>query len=217
MTHFLLKLSLPFMIVFTLILLLVHAQPSDDADLHAFLMPPEGCPAPCFMGIRPGFTSAEEAVRLLKMHTWVSQVRQPYASILTWTWSGAQPALVDASRPGRLMLTPDFQKVSQILITTSVDFGRFWLDGGAPPDYWVSPMSSDGGYTVGTWYNIGYQDRGLVLRSRILCGMPIPHLWESGTDVQIGNTVGLLPLTTPSTFLGQITSLQRINCARYHS
>jgi hypothetical protein len=45
--------------------LLIRAQPYDDRALREFLTPPEGCPAPCFMGIRPGVTTAEEAEQLL--------------------------------------------------------------------------------------------------------------------------------------------------------
>ena len=42
----------------------IRAQPYDDSELRAFLTPPEGCPAPCFMGIRPGVTTREEALTI---------------------------------------------------------------------------------------------------------------------------------------------------------
>ncbi len=58
-------------VVFLLPVLLIRAQPYDDSDLRAFLTPPEDCPAPCFMDIRPGMTTAEEAVSILDAHPWV--------------------------------------------------------------------------------------------------------------------------------------------------
>lgn len=63
-------------ILFTAILLIIHAQPYDDHELRQLLLP-EGCPAPCFMGIRPGVTSMKEAVRLLRSNDWVRDL-QPF-------------------------------------------------------------------------------------------------------------------------------------------
>lgn len=54
-----------FTLLFTLCIALIRVQPYDDSELRAFLTPPEGCPAPCFMGIRPGVTTMEEAVAIL--------------------------------------------------------------------------------------------------------------------------------------------------------
>src|SRR5690606_25048567 len=57
-----------------LTIVLIRAQPYDDSDLRAFLTPPEGCPAPCFMGIRPGVTTVEEAIAILEGHEWVTNL-----------------------------------------------------------------------------------------------------------------------------------------------
>jgi hypothetical protein len=56
-------------------IVLIRAQPYDDSDLRTFLTPPEGCPAPCFMGIRPGVTTVDEAVTILEGQEWVQSVR----------------------------------------------------------------------------------------------------------------------------------------------
>ena len=48
-----LGLILIFAILFTSALLIVHAQLYDNHELRDLLLP-DGCPAPCFMGIRPG-------------------------------------------------------------------------------------------------------------------------------------------------------------------
>ncbi len=60
--------------LFLLPVLLIRAQPYDDGGLRAFLTPPEDCPAPCFMGIRPGVTTTEEALEILKIINGYSSV-----------------------------------------------------------------------------------------------------------------------------------------------
>ncbi|MBA3869058.1 MAG: hypothetical protein H0X30_07885 [Anaerolineae bacterium] len=64
MTRFYLRLTLLPLIIFTAVLLLIHARPYDDHELRELLLP-EGCPAPCFMGIRPGVTTMDEALKSL--------------------------------------------------------------------------------------------------------------------------------------------------------
>ena len=70
MTRRYLRLVLCTLVIFTAALLLIHAQPYDDHELRDLLLP-EGCPAPCFMGIRPGSTTEDEAVAILKSSEWV--------------------------------------------------------------------------------------------------------------------------------------------------
>ncbi len=53
MPRFYLRLILIPIALFTLVLIVIHAQPYDDHELRELLLP-EGCPAPCFMGIRSG-------------------------------------------------------------------------------------------------------------------------------------------------------------------
>jgi len=48
----------------------MHAQPYDDHELRQLLLP-DGCPAPCFMGIRPGVTTQDEAIKILEASDWV--------------------------------------------------------------------------------------------------------------------------------------------------
>jgi hypothetical protein len=65
MTCAFLRLSLPLILLFTAALAVIRAQPYDDHELRELLLP-AGCPAPCFMGIRPGVTTVEEAVKILE-------------------------------------------------------------------------------------------------------------------------------------------------------
>lgn len=79
------------LLVFSALLLLIHAQSYDDHELRDLLMP-EGCSAPCFMKIKPGMTRADEAVRLLKAQALVADVvtnnpQKPYQ--IWWRWNTA--------------------------------------------------------------------------------------------------------------------------------
>jgi len=70
------------------------AQPYDDHGLSETLLTTD-CQLPCFMGIRPGVTTQDAALQLLKMNPWVAQV-SPLVSVggFTWTWNGQQPAFL---------------------------------------------------------------------------------------------------------------------------
>src|SRR5215213_884779 len=79
----------------------IHAQPNYDGDLRAFLLPPEGCATPCFMGIRPGVTTTQEAVERLQDSDWVSRI---FDSTITqgggygqirWNWTAKRPIWID--------------------------------------------------------------------------------------------------------------------------
>jgi hypothetical protein len=55
-----------FIPVFVFAIIPIHTQPYDDAELRAFLLPPDGCAPPCWQGIRPGVTSMARAAILLE-------------------------------------------------------------------------------------------------------------------------------------------------------
>src|SRR4051794_14630074 len=53
---------------------LVHGQAEKDLAWGGFLVPPKGCPMPCWQGIRPGVTTGEEAIAILQAHPWTRRV-----------------------------------------------------------------------------------------------------------------------------------------------
>src|SRR5690349_2597637 len=100
MTRYYLRLViLPFLVI-ALGLLLVRAQPYDDHELRELLLP-EGCPMPCFMGIRPGITAVDEAIKILETSNWVDKIDyRPGDRIMQVTWSSNAPFWL-ANREGR--------------------------------------------------------------------------------------------------------------------
>jgi hypothetical protein len=157
---------------------LIRAQPYDDMELRAFLAPPEGCPAPCFMGIRPGVTSAEEAIAILEGHDWIDTVSRYEATegvglvSLTATWSGRQPDLID--NVFVLWLSIRENTITNIYLRSRIPLGRIHLLLGAPD---LSQAFDDSLETSSTTvsYLGEYHDLDLFFLSLTPC--PIKSVW----------------------------------------
>jgi hypothetical protein len=88
-----------------------HVLPTDQPDIQAFnTIFLESCATPCLMGIRPQNTTLTEALAILNNHEWVTHVSSDsnpglitLDAIVIWEWSGAQPGIIDGSRPGSLL------------------------------------------------------------------------------------------------------------------
>lgn len=121
--------------LFAVLVGLIHAQPYDDAQLRALVAPANGCPMPCFMGIRLGVTRIDEAMAIITSHEWVKNYAAHLSSyggiLVTWSWSGRQPAFIDGTRPGGLG-TGNSSVVSRIDLFTNVPLGDFLV--WQPPD-----------------------------------------------------------------------------------
>jgi hypothetical protein len=103
MLRFYLRLALIPVALFTAALLVIHAQSYDDHELRELLLP-EGCPAPCFMGIHPGVTTVDEAMELLKKSGWVEiespdLISERDTSQLRLPFNDNQPAVIYADQP----------------------------------------------------------------------------------------------------------------------
>lgn len=112
----------------------IRVQPYDDSELRAFLTPSDGCPAPCFMGIRPGVTTIAETVAILRAHERVNEFWLDERNFVhfTWNWSGKQPALINANHTGRVRLIPGHDKVESITIDSNIRIGDLYLLLGLP-------------------------------------------------------------------------------------
>jgi hypothetical protein len=122
-------------LLFTVCIGLIRARPYDDTPLRAFLTPPDGCPMPCFMGIRPGVTTPEEAAAILEAHDWVSEAvvsydRTGHIYLIQWSWNESASALVDTSKLAYLFARADV--VQSIAMPTTIAFADIWLTLGKP-------------------------------------------------------------------------------------
>jgi hypothetical protein len=144
MFHLLLRPILLLTLLIALPIALIRAQLYDDSDLRAFLTPPD-CPAPCFMGIRPGVTTTEEAIAILEAHEWVAEVddvdpdlfRDPDGDgaylmpTIGWMWSQTRPEWIDGESKGVVWIGED-GLVLRLEILTSVPMGDILLALGNP-------------------------------------------------------------------------------------
>jgi hypothetical protein len=121
-------------LLLTALMGMIRAHPYSGAELRAFLAPPPGCPAPCFMGIRPGVTTADSLLTILRTHPWaramthdtsLGAVSHDGDAQIFWQWSGAQPGFIAAGEPGQIALRRSI--VSSLLADTHISLGEAWL------------------------------------------------------------------------------------------
>lgn len=128
--------------------LLIRAQPYDDSGLRDFLTPPEGCPAPCFMGIRPGVTTVEQLLTILRQHPWAKpgsadEWRAAYATdpVLIWEWGEAAPDWIDRRENGYVKFIDE--RVDTLIIGTKLYWGEVVLVMGRPDQYRWNAVYAD--------------------------------------------------------------------------
>lgn len=141
-------------------MLVIRAQPYDDDDLRALLLPPKGCPAPCFMDIQPGLTSTRQALRTLERHSWIKRIgdRQRARSTLmylSWEWNDSQPYL--PSGPFDNNLSGAEGTINSISVQTKVPMVELWWLYGSPR--WMQRSELSQGQIR---YFFAYPDQGLV-------------------------------------------------------
>lgn len=103
----LLKFSCMVALGFAALLGVLHSLPRDDAELRALVAFPERCQTGCFMGLRPGYTPIDTAIRGLERSGWVREVHNAVGQAsgsgdVSWQWSESAPVLIDTAYPGHI-------------------------------------------------------------------------------------------------------------------
>lgn len=138
--------------LFTVILLLIRALPHDASQLRALLLP-EGCSAPCLMGIRPGITSMDEAAAILQANPWVGHIEKEssnFGDTLKWTWNNQILERILPTSTGLISAAHTSGKplVDGITISSFLQLGEVYVVLGLPD----SEKMSSTGYAVGAEY-----------------------------------------------------------------
>jgi hypothetical protein len=190
LNRFYLKLGLLFFGIFAVVSLLIRAQPYDDSDLRALLLPSD-CESPCFMGIRPGITTMDEAVTLLEKHEWVKQVIRQ-GMIVHWFWNGREPAFLDGITAPSLsaVVINKQQVVGSMRLPTTLPAGFIYLLIGRPMSYRVDPSNHLTDVTsahylyVSIWFDV------LAVSAAVECPTRLDTFWhESGELSLVSNPV----------------------------
>lgn len=195
MLRFYLKLFAPLFILFVAVALLIRAQPYDDHDIRALLMP-DNCQMPCFMGIKPGVTTVDQAVKILGNSNWVQSLDMTYAQtqgLIMWSWSGLQPkwlfgkGIIDTED----MDNNGTREVFTIQFNTTVSLSQIALIYGDKPDYsWFALDSSTPSAPLDHIpHRIYYENYGVEISSNIPCPIDIRTMrtiWDSTTEIWFG-------------------------------
>lgn len=135
------------------------------------------CTAPCWQGIQPGITPSFQAINLLNQHPWVDRVWG--VSSGRWSWSGTQPAWIDARRPGTMSIR--YGLVEQISIPTRLSTGDFWI--------MTSPLEKGVVFTSGlTSRAYNYADAGdFWIVSDLRCPITRRDFWNAPVLILLGD------------------------------
>jgi hypothetical protein len=191
MLRFLLNLSLLSSTLFALAIGVIRAQPYDDGGLRGFLFNSPGCETipddePCFIGIRPGVTTADEAVAILEAHEWVGIVND-FGGVINWRWSGRQPFLIDDADMGTLFVgNGNIQRVE--IGYTFIKLGDLSILLGIPKSVMTSTFGSRLDFYV------EYIENGLIANVMLSCPSHQLYFWLSAVNVYFHNGQYLLDL-----------------------
>ena len=72
--RFCFRVTLPCVLLLVFVVLLVHGQSSSGSDVGALLMPPTGCSAPCFLGIKLGQATLTSGLDQLRASRWIQSI-----------------------------------------------------------------------------------------------------------------------------------------------
>lgn len=169
---------------------LLRARPYDapfsdeyQAQIRAFLHPdscdpPTRTRTPCFLGLRPGETTLDEALDILDHHAWVAGLDAYGDDSQFIYWSGAQPDFIDASEPGMVVIENGI--VNKLRIPTRIRFGDLWLLMGQP---------QRGGFLYVRDRPIAHfaqYSRHLMARVAMQCPASLPRLWYEPSLMIVG-------------------------------
>lgn len=182
MTKIVLRSGFMSLVLFLAFIMVIHAQPYDDSDLRALLVAPD-CQIPCFMGIRPGITTLDEAAGLLKSSGWVYRlIDRRNLGMFSWTWNGTQPAFIDGSQKAWLQPDPLHPTVvNSINIPTVTSIGKISLILGKLYAYRMQFFA--GGVMPQTgilaYYSINYSNYPISANGTVDCPLRWINFWTS--------------------------------------
>ncbi len=183
------------LIIFTGMVLFIQARPYDDSQLRELLMP-DDCDAPCFMGIRPGVTTADAALEILKTHPWVASyeiLHEPPSSppyVVYWEWNGQQPAFLREDARPQMILTYDrVQMVESVLVDTTIPVGYAYLMlGTADGTYSGRSVTLRNSVLI----NALFDDPLVLIYTTIPCPVSYSKFWNAPMSLELSNSLNSL-------------------------
>lgn len=170
---------------------LVQVAPYDDIPLRqaraVFL--PADCAPPCFMGLRPGVMTAQEALDHLNAHPWVNRVERSRLRDLdgtgriTWAWSGLQPPFISNFSRGRITITRG--TLDLIEVDTLFTYGDLYRALGAPDEGALLPTLRVSGNPQINHYAY-YVEGAFWVQTLPACPLRVDDFWRTQAVIGIG-------------------------------
>jgi hypothetical protein len=191
--RFLLLCACALLALFAGLIGLVRAQSQHDLAWGDFLLPPKGCPMPCWQGIRPGVTTGEEAIVILQAHPWTRRVITGYYNAenhqgtIVWAFNAPHPDGQIAPYQALLLVTQDV--VSNITILTDIPFSAVYFLFGVPKiERWtVLGASLASGARIDHFAH--YVDLGFSVYVPMNCPSGLAAAWGAQTTLQYGQPI----------------------------
>lgn len=200
MARSLFKISLIIFAVLAVPMMLIRAQSYDDGNLRVMLTPPEGCMSPCFMGIQPGSTTSNQAIKLLQDSEWVEWVGVNQTSYgtpdnLNWRWGANVPRPFVPGQGGTIDFeegdVPGFLYVTKITMNTSLQVGDAYLLLGEPNRL----ISNAANGASGAYVGVIYLDQLLSVWSVAPCPLSKMVFWQAPMILDFNNILAKQILT----------------------
>ena len=176
------------------LIIVIRAQPYDDGGVRGMLAETQICPATCIMGLQPGYTTFDEAVAGLDANDWVLDVQIQYDSdirqgALQWTWSGQQPAIINAQQPGTAQIRNGI--ISYVTLPTRAELWQFLLLIGPPDASHFLLMRSPTRHVL--YHRARYAEGDLILLANtVACPLSPTALYQSGVVLEMFMDPGAL-------------------------
>lgn len=165
-------------LLFGPILLIRAWSPYADDDVRAFLLPPEDCAPPCFLGVRPGVTRSVRAREILLAQPWVVEVRRGGAFFFIQA-DPAHPGLADSEYDNYYWGKAE---VEDVRVRTTIPLWQALLLLGVPPRGETFAV----GRPPALGQNLYYEQLGLVLHTLAPCPLNWRAVWAVPVEAQWG-------------------------------
>ena len=209
----LVRLILILTFVLALPIFIIRAQPRNNDSVLDLLSGVNDCLQPCFLGIRPGVTTVDEALSILQLHDWVAEARmnasgQGFGQI-RWGWSGSQTQLIDDGYEGRITFywdadDPLYERPGEVTVDTLLLHTRMRMyDAQAwfgAPDSGTLNFSFD----ENLQYSAAYHRHAASLRlsTTVHCPATWMSYWHARADMMLTIGYGSTTYMEPPEMLG---------------
>ena len=197
MTRLTLIILVSLSLLFILMIGMVQLFPAPDSPIDRLPSAFEStCASTCFMGIQPGITHPDEARALLATHDWVGNVSEetlhlPSYREIRWTWSGTQPAWIDATQPGSLFVQ-EWQQLNDLLalrVRATLTLGDLWFAYGQPDSARGDVLYAlDLPPRVDLW--VLYPQQNLLANLQLDCPITPSQYWQQPVTLHFGRVLG---------------------------